>query len=105
MVFKRRVLNVLFILFLLIFIGTVFYHNIEGWRYLDSVYFTVVTMTTIGYGDFTPQTDIGKIFTIFFIFSGIATAFYTITLITKYIYKIEFRTKLKETGGIIKIKN
>lgn len=102
MIFKRRVLNVLFILFLLIFIGTIFYHNVEGWRYLDSLYFTVVTMTTIGYGDFTPQTDIGKVFTIFFIFSGISVAFYTISLITRYMYSVELRKK--KDFGVIKIR-
>ena len=101
MIFKKRVYNVLLILFLLIFIGTIFYHNIEGWRYLDSVFFTVVTITTVGYGNFVPQTDIGKVFTIFFIFSGIGVAFYTISLITRYIYSIEIRDR--KNSGVIKV--
>jgi hypothetical protein len=58
-------------------------------------------MTTIGYGDFTPQTDIGKIFTIFFIFSGISVAFYTISLVSRYIYSIEIRDR--KNSGVIKI--
>jgi voltage-gated potassium channel len=55
----------------LIVIGTVFYRTVEGWSWLDAVYFSVVTIATVGYGDITPQTAIGKIFTIGYIFSGI----------------------------------
>lgn len=51
--------------------GTLFYHFVEGWRILDSAYFSVITLTTIGYGDFAPQTDIGKLFTIFYAFTGV----------------------------------
>lgn len=51
--------------------GTVFYHYQEGWRWLDSLYFSVITLTTIGYGDFSPQTDAGKVFTLFYIIIGL----------------------------------
>lgn len=52
-------------------IGTTFYHFVEGWRWLDSLYFCVITLATVGYGDFSPQTDAGKIFTMLYIFIGI----------------------------------
>ena len=48
---------------IIIFSGTLIYHYLEDWSYLDSFYFSVVTLTTIGYGDFSPQTDGGKLFT------------------------------------------
>jgi voltage-gated potassium channel len=51
--------------------GTVFYRQIEGWGWLDSFYFCVITLATVGYGDFSPQTPAGKIFTILYIFLGI----------------------------------
>ncbi|WP_431299436.1 potassium channel family protein [Tabrizicola sp. BL-A-41-H6] len=51
--------------------ATIFYRLVEGWRLIDAAYFSVVTIATVGYGDFTPQTDLGKIFTIVYIFSGI----------------------------------
>ena len=76
--------------------GAFFYSYAEGWNYLDSLYFTVVTVTTIGYGDFAPQTNIGKIFTMFFPFIGIAMAFYFFSIVGKYIYKKTFESKLKE---------
>lgn len=56
---------------LLLLGGTIFYHNVEGWSYLDSLYFCVVSLATVGYGDFAPKTAPGKIFTIFFLMLGI----------------------------------
>ncbi len=55
----------------IIAIGTIAYHYIEGWSIIDSLYFSVVTLTTIGFGDLAPQTDFGKLFTIFYIVIGI----------------------------------
>lgn len=51
--------------------GTIFYSIVEDWSMLDSLYFCVVTLTTIGYGDYAPKTSLGKIVTIFYIFAGI----------------------------------
>lgn len=55
----------------LILIATVFYRTVEGWSLLDSAYFSVVTIATVGYGDLAPRTAIGKLFTIGYIFAGI----------------------------------
>lgn len=52
--------------------GTVFYHLTEGWGWVDSYYFCVVTLATIGYGDFIPQSNVAKIFTTVYIFIGLA---------------------------------
>lgn len=57
-------------IFVLLF-GIIFFHLIEGWRLLDSLYFCVITLTTIGYGDFTPKTDLGKIFNMVYILIGL----------------------------------
>ena len=51
--------------------GTWFYARVEGWSVLDSLYFYVITLTTVGYGDFSPQTPAGKIFTIIYILVGL----------------------------------
>ncbi|MCH1517137.1 MAG: potassium channel family protein [Flavobacteriaceae bacterium] len=55
----------------IIAVGTVFYHYIEGWSWIDAAYFSVITLTTIGYGDFSPTTDLGKLFTIGYIIVGV----------------------------------
>jgi voltage-gated potassium channel Kch len=51
--------------------GTLFYWRVEGWSLLDSFYFSSITLTTVGYGDLAPQTASGKLFTVFYIFTGI----------------------------------
>lgn len=51
--------------------GTLAYHELEKWDYVDSFYFTGVTLTTIGYGDLYPTTELSKIFTVFFAFGGV----------------------------------
>lgn len=55
-----------------IVIGTYLYHLLEGWSLLDSAYFVIITMTTIGYGDFSPTTTTTKLLTIFFALNGVA---------------------------------
>ena len=55
----------------LLAVGTVVYTILEGWSVLDSLYFSVVTLATVGYGDLHPTTDLAKIFTIGYILTGI----------------------------------
>lgn len=59
------------IVILLIVVSTIFFHLVEKWDWLDSVYFTVVTMATVGYGDFTPKTPEGKVGAMVLILFGI----------------------------------
>ncbi len=54
-----------------ILIATVFYRWIEGWGWLDALFFSVVTISTVGYGEIVPETAAGKIFTMVYIFCGI----------------------------------
>lgn len=62
---------ILILLITILGIGTIFYSNIENWSLLDSLYFSVITLTTVGFGDFFPKTDIGKMFTIGYVLVGI----------------------------------
>lgn len=52
-------------------LATVFYHFIEKWSWVDAFYFSVITVATVGYGDFSPQTVLGKLFTVGYILVGI----------------------------------
>lgn len=62
---------ILILLIAILGIGTIFYSSIENWSLLDSLYFSVITLTTVGFGDFFPKTDIGKMFTIGYVLVGI----------------------------------
>ena len=51
--------------------GSVFFHEVQGWPLLDSLYFCVMTISTIGYGDLAPTMTISKIFTMAYAVLGI----------------------------------
>ncbi len=69
--FDRRTRPILIYAAIVIGIGAVLYHWLEGWDWLDSFYFVVITLTTIGYGDLHPTTPITKLLTIFYGINGI----------------------------------
>lgn len=56
-------------------VGTIFYHFFEKLTWIDAFYFSVTTLTTVGYGDLAPKTDFGKVFTSIYILVGIGIIF------------------------------
>lgn len=76
---SRQYMTALIVLTALILLGTFFYAWQEGWSVVDSFYFTVITITTVGYGDLYPTTAASKLFTVFLILSGVGLGFYVVT--------------------------
>ena len=66
-----RVRYIAFLALSVLATGAVFYHHVENWSWLDSIYFCVITLATVGYGDLVPTTNLGKVFTIFYVIIGI----------------------------------
>jgi hypothetical protein len=66
--------------------GTLFYHFYENWSWIDSFYFTSVTITTVGYGDLHPTRDLTKIFTALLAFSGVSIGLFSLTRLTGYYF-------------------
>ena len=62
----------LLLLLIAIGIGTVAYSWLEDWSLIDSLYFTVMTLTTVGDADLSPRTAVGRIFTAIYVVFGIA---------------------------------
>lgn len=65
--------GLLYFVLIILLSGTAFYHGVEHWAWIDSLFFSVTTLTTVGYGNFVPVTLLGKIFTIIYIFLGLGT--------------------------------
>lgn len=63
--------------------GILFYHFAEGMSWVNAFYFCTVTLATVGYGDITPKTDLGKIFTSFYILGGVGIIATFATLLLK----------------------
>lgn len=62
-------------------LGTVAYHQIEGWSWITSFYFTVATLTTVGYGDIYPTSELSRLFTACFALAGVTIALASIGII------------------------
>jgi voltage-gated potassium channel len=84
----------LLIPFTLILLGAVVYHLIEGLPFLDALYLTVMTLSTVGYGDLVPRTDSGKLFTIVLVVGGVFTLFYVATDLIRSIISGELQGHL-----------
>lgn len=56
----------------LLVVGTIVYRLLEDWSWVDAFYFSAVAVTTVGFGDLTPSTDASKLFTVGYIFTGVA---------------------------------
>jgi voltage-gated potassium channel len=86
----------------MIVIGAVGFRTIEGYSWLDSIYISVQTVTTVGYGDLTPASASGRIFSIFLMLTGVGTVLYALTVLAQAVIQSEmveafdFRRKLKE---------
>ena len=105
---RKKLLQVLALVAFLIAAGTIGYVVIEGWRWLDAVYMTVTTITTVGYREIHPLSKGGMIFTIFLIVGGVGTMLYALSAGAKVILEGELKEsfwrrtlekKIKELSG------
>lgn len=88
-------LVVMGLLVALIALGTLGYMAIEGWAMLDSLYMTIITMTTIGYSETRPLSPQGRVFTIGLIVIGVIIASYAITTTIELLTSQELLRQLR----------
>ncbi len=81
---RVRLLTLILSLMVIVTGGTVFFRFVEGWSWLDSYFFTVVTLSTVGYGSLVPVTTLGKIGTTVFIFVGLGVFALAIQQFTQF---------------------
>lgn len=97
--FRPEVIAAASALGIMVIIGTVSYHYIEGWSWIKSLYFVVATLTTVGYGDVHPTTEFSRLFTVFFILFGVTIAVASITVIGGRYLEKRGEKVLKRTKG------
>jgi voltage-gated potassium channel len=90
---RRLVVSAALLLGLLTF-GTSGYMFIEQWSFLDALFMTITTITTVGFREVQPLDTSGRIFTIFVILFGVGTAFYILTTVVQSAVEGEFAQAL-----------
>jgi voltage-gated potassium channel len=74
----------------IVVIGVIGYMVIEGWAFLDAIYMTITTITTVGFREVHPLSDAGRIFSIIIIIGGVGGALYVLTTVMGYILEGQF---------------
>ncbi len=77
----------LFILLVLVSLGTTGYMFIEGWRFLDAFYMTIITLATVGFREVHPLSDAGQVFTILLIVFGVSVLGYTVGKLAQIMFE------------------
>lgn len=86
---NRRIVFAILAVTIAIGLGTVGFHLIEGWSLLDSLYVAAQTVTTVGYGDLTPATRNGRIFSTVFMLVAVGVVLYALTSAVQAIVQSE----------------
>jgi voltage-gated potassium channel len=104
----KRLVTAFLVIGLLLLVGTVGYHEIEGWNWLDGFYMTVITITTIGFKEVHDLSPRGQIFTLIIIFMGIGMVAYTFLTGTTMVLEGEIAkifTRRRSMKAIQRLKN
>jgi CBS domain containing-hemolysin-like protein len=89
---RLRILGAVLLLIILIFFGIFYFHLQEGWSYVDAFYFVIMTITSVGYGDVVPKSDISKIVTAVYAIIAIPVVFLTLGMIAKSYFEVKIAT-------------
>ena len=105
---KWRVVKAILVLLFILLFGTFGYMLIERWAFLDSLYMTVITITTVGYREVGSVSIEGRVFTIFLIFSGVGIIAYILGIVAQTMIDLQVRAIIgrRKLGRTLKtIKN
>jgi len=89
--FQKKLIQVLALIVFIIAFGTIGYVFVEGWTFLDSIYMTIITITTVGYQEIHELSLKGRILTIFLIVGGVGTVLYALSTGARVILEGELK--------------
>lgn len=84
-------------------LGSVAFHFIEGWSFVDSLYAAAQTVTTVGYGDLAPATVKGRLFATLFMFIGVGVVLYALTSTVQSIVQSELLATFDQRRRLRKV--
>ena len=93
--FRTKIYTAVFLLVVILLVGVFGYVMISGYSVIDALYMTVITMTTVGFGEVVPLDNQSKIFTIFLILASVIIVGYALSIITEYILSKDHIEELK----------
>ncbi len=103
--FRTRIYKAIMLLVVLMFVGVIGFKLLPGYSLVDALYMTVITITTVGFGEVAPLDDNAKVFTIFLILASVFIVGYALTVITEYILSSNNIEELKQKKMKKKINN
>lgn len=99
MLFNRQFKRIYYFLLLLLVViagGTLGFMIIEEWSLIDSLYMTIITVSTVGFGEVNELTEYGRLFTAFLIIFSFGTFAYAVSAITVYVVNGEYKEYFKQ---------
>ena len=102
---RARIRIVLMAVLAAIALGTIVFHLLEGWSILDSLYVTAQTVTTVGFGDITPRTALGRVFATVFMIVGVGIVLYALTSTVQSIVHSELFARYGHSRKMSKLRD
>ena len=93
---SRRFSITLITLIGLLVVGVSGYHLLEGMNFIDALYMTITTITTVGFGEVQPLSPVGRLFTIGLIIGGVSIAAYALGSAAQFVVSGDWQTYLRE---------
>ena len=94
--FRTKIYTAVFLLLFILLVGVFGYRMISGYSWIDALYMTVITLTTVGFGEVSPLDDNSKLFTILLILLSVIIVGYALSIITEYILSKNDIEELKQ---------
>jgi voltage-gated potassium channel len=91
LVSQFRIIRAMVLFMTLAGIGTIGFNRLEGWPLLSAFYATIITMATVGYGDYSPETAQGQIFTVFLTLFAVGIGGYALTSVASFVIEGNFQ--------------
>ncbi len=101
----RSIIRGLVLLTLVLLFGTLGYMLIEGWPLLEALYMTVITITTVGFGEVRTVSEPGRVFTVVLIFAGMGIMAYTLGIVAQIMVEFQVRDLIGRRKLGLKLKN